>query len=232
MARHRYPSAPARQKQPSLLDAHLGGVVRHLLPGRSPRDHASADPAVLRHKILETGAILLAAGVDPPDVIKKTLIVGKTDSGTETRIDPERPGVSNLLTIYMAATGASHEDAEATSPAKATARSSARSPRRWSPSSQRRYAELRAEPRSSARAAARVGRGDPADRAPHRRTRRSARWASATKLFMEMRAMPPGMATYLSLLDSVLASGKFAIAAIASNCCVTSYATPKISDAT
>jgi tryptophanyl-tRNA synthetase len=55
-----------------------------------------------------------AVGVlDPPDVIKKTVMSAKTDSGTEIRIDPERPGVSNLLTIYMAATGTSREAAEA-----------------------------------------------------------------------------------------------------------------------
>jgi tryptophanyl-tRNA synthetase len=55
-----------------------------------------------------------AVGVlDPPDAIKKTVMSAKTDSGTEIRLDPERPGVTNLLTIYMAATGTTQEAAEA-----------------------------------------------------------------------------------------------------------------------
>jgi len=54
-----------------------------------------------------------AVGVlDPPGAIKKTVMSAKTDSGSEIRIDRERPGVSNLLTIYMAATGTSQEAAE------------------------------------------------------------------------------------------------------------------------
>jgi tryptophanyl-tRNA synthetase len=55
-----------------------------------------------------------AVGVlDSPDAIKKTVMSAKTDSGTEIRLDPERPGVTNLLTIYMAATGTTQESAEA-----------------------------------------------------------------------------------------------------------------------
>ncbi|MEA2689649.1 MAG: tryptophanyl-tRNA synthetase, partial [Candidatus Eremiobacteraeota bacterium] len=34
-------------------------------------------------------------------------------SGTEIRFDPERPGVTNLLSLYMVATGASQDEAEA-----------------------------------------------------------------------------------------------------------------------
>ena len=44
--------------------------------------------------------------LDTPDRIKKTLMSAQTDSGREIRVDPARPGVTNLLTIYMAATGA------------------------------------------------------------------------------------------------------------------------------
>jgi tryptophanyl-tRNA synthetase len=55
-----------------------------------------------------------AIGVlDPPDRIRKSIMSAKTDSGTEIRVDPERPGVTNLLHIYMAATGATQDDAEA-----------------------------------------------------------------------------------------------------------------------
>jgi tryptophanyl-tRNA synthetase len=51
--------------------------------------------------------------LDTPDRIKKTLMSAQTDSGREIRVDPARPGVTNLLTIYMAATGASVDEAEA-----------------------------------------------------------------------------------------------------------------------
>ncbi len=55
-----------------------------------------------------------AIGVlDPPEKIRKAIMSAKTDSGSEIRIDPERPGVTNLLHIYMAATGASSQEAEA-----------------------------------------------------------------------------------------------------------------------
>jgi tryptophanyl-tRNA synthetase len=54
-----------------------------------------------------------AVGVlDPPDEIRRKIMSAKTDSGTGIRIDPERPGVSNLLSIYMVATGSSQHDAE------------------------------------------------------------------------------------------------------------------------
>jgi tryptophanyl-tRNA synthetase len=55
-----------------------------------------------------------AVGVlDSPDAIRKAVMSAKTDSGSEIRFDPERPGVSNLLSIYVAATGTAPEDAEA-----------------------------------------------------------------------------------------------------------------------
>ncbi|GAC1658204.1 MAG: tryptophan--tRNA ligase [Candidatus Elarobacter sp.] len=55
-----------------------------------------------------------AVGVlDSPDQIRKALMSAKTDSGTEIRLDPQRPGVTNLLSIYMLAAGASQEAAEA-----------------------------------------------------------------------------------------------------------------------
>ena len=51
--------------------------------------------------------------LDGPDQIKKAIMSAQTDSGREIRFDPKRPGVSNLLSIYMAATGESAERAEA-----------------------------------------------------------------------------------------------------------------------
>ena len=55
-----------------------------------------------------------AVGVlDLPDQIKKTIMGAQTDSGREIRIDRDRPGVTNLLGIYMAATGRTASEAEA-----------------------------------------------------------------------------------------------------------------------
>ena len=55
-----------------------------------------------------------AIGVlDQPDQIKKALMSAQTDSGREVRADPARPGITNLLAIYAAATGTDIEAAEA-----------------------------------------------------------------------------------------------------------------------
>jgi tryptophanyl-tRNA synthetase len=51
--------------------------------------------------------------LDSPDQIKKAVMSAQTDSEREIRIDPARPGVTNLLSIYMAATGSTPERAEA-----------------------------------------------------------------------------------------------------------------------
>jgi len=41
---------------------------------------------------------------DSPDIILKKFKSAVTDSGTDIRLDPEKPGVSNLLTIYACVT--------------------------------------------------------------------------------------------------------------------------------
>ncbi|MGA2391754.1 MAG: tryptophan--tRNA ligase [Candidatus Lustribacter sp.] len=51
--------------------------------------------------------------LDPPDQIKKAVMSAQTDSGREVRADPARPGITNLLAIYAAATGTGIEAAEA-----------------------------------------------------------------------------------------------------------------------
>jgi tryptophanyl-tRNA synthetase len=51
--------------------------------------------------------------LDPPDQIKKAVMSAQTDSGRDVRADPDRPGVTNLLAIYAAATGTEIEAAEA-----------------------------------------------------------------------------------------------------------------------
>ena len=51
--------------------------------------------------------------MDAPEVIQKKFKRAVTDSETQVRFDPEhKPGISNLLTIYCAATGKSPEEAE------------------------------------------------------------------------------------------------------------------------
>ena len=51
--------------------------------------------------------------MDPPEVIQRKFKRAVTDSETSVRYDKEnKPGVSNLLTIYCAATGKSLEEAQ------------------------------------------------------------------------------------------------------------------------
>jgi tryptophanyl-tRNA synthetase len=51
--------------------------------------------------------------LDPPEVVAKKVRSAVTDSGSEVRHDPEgKPGVSNLIDLYAAATGSSIEAAE------------------------------------------------------------------------------------------------------------------------
>jgi tryptophanyl-tRNA synthetase len=51
--------------------------------------------------------------LDAPDAIKKAIMSATTDSGREVRADPERPGITNLLAIYAAATNGTIAAAEA-----------------------------------------------------------------------------------------------------------------------
>lgn len=51
--------------------------------------------------------------LDAPEAIKKAIMSAQTDSGREIKADPERPGITNLLLIYCAATGSTLEHAEA-----------------------------------------------------------------------------------------------------------------------
>ena len=51
--------------------------------------------------------------LDTPDQIRKTVMSAQTDSGKELRVKHAQPGVANLLSIYMAATGATPEQTDA-----------------------------------------------------------------------------------------------------------------------
>ena len=74
--------------------------------------------------------------LDDPRVSAKKIRSAVTDSGTEIRFDPEeKPGISNLLTIYSALTGAvGRATSRRSTPAAATATSRRTSPSWWSSS--------------------------------------------------------------------------------------------------
>jgi len=59
------------------------------------------------------GSLHAVRVLDPPDRIRKTIMSAQTDSGRDIRFASAGPGVNNLLTIYMAATGASPAQTEA-----------------------------------------------------------------------------------------------------------------------
>ena len=56
------------------------------------------------------GTVLI---VDPPDVVRKKFKSAVTDSGSEVRLAPDKPGVSNLIEIMSVASGDSPETIEA-----------------------------------------------------------------------------------------------------------------------
>lgn len=57
----------------------------------------------------EAGCIML---MDSPDAVQRKFKRAVTDSGTEIRFDPERPAITNLLTIYQLLTEKGPEDIE------------------------------------------------------------------------------------------------------------------------
>ena len=70
-----------------------------------------SDPTVKMSKSDPKGDIFLK---DEPAVIRKKIMSAVTDSGSEVKYDPDnKPGISNLLTIYSAMKDISIEEAEA-----------------------------------------------------------------------------------------------------------------------
>jgi tryptophanyl-tRNA synthetase len=57
----------------------------------------------------ESGTIRI---LDEPDVIRRKLRSAVTDSGSEVRRGPDKPGVTNLIDIYSVATGDTPEQIE------------------------------------------------------------------------------------------------------------------------
>ena len=69
-----------------------------------------SDPTVKMSKSDPKGDVFLK---DEPAVIRKNIMSAVTDSGSEVKYDPEnKPGISNLLTIYSAMKDISIEEAE------------------------------------------------------------------------------------------------------------------------
>jgi len=69
-----------------------------------------SDPTVKMSKSDPKGDVFLK---DEPAVIRKKIMSAVTDSGSEVKYDPEnKPGISNLLTIYSAMKDISIEEAE------------------------------------------------------------------------------------------------------------------------
>ncbi len=86
-------------------------VPEATLPKAGARIMGLDDPTKKMSKSA-AGSLHAVRVLDSPDRIKKTVMSAQTDSGRDVRFDAARPGVSNLLTIYMAATGDAPEQAE------------------------------------------------------------------------------------------------------------------------
>jgi tryptophanyl-tRNA synthetase len=81
------------------------------IPKMGARIMSLDDPATKMSKSMPEGCVNL---MDPPEVIMKKFKRAVTDCETAVRFDKvSKPGISNLLTIYCAATGKTLEDAEA-----------------------------------------------------------------------------------------------------------------------
>ena len=93
-------SFPDTFKLPEAFIPKMGARVMSL--GNPENKMSKSDP---------DGCVFL---MDTPEVIQKKFKRAVTDSETQVRFDPEhKPGISNLLTIYCAATGKTIEQAEA-----------------------------------------------------------------------------------------------------------------------
>jgi tryptophanyl-tRNA synthetase len=87
-------------------------VPEHRIPGVGARIMDLQDPT---RKMSTTGASEQGTVyvLDEPAAIEKKFRAAVTDSGSEVRISPEKPGVSNLIEILAAVRGSSPQDVEA-----------------------------------------------------------------------------------------------------------------------
>jgi len=89
---------------------HLFGDVfvlpRAVVPAAGARIMAFDEPTAKMSKSMAAErpghAVLL---LDPPDVVRKTIMSAVTDSGRETRFEHASPGVRNLFTVWQALDG-------------------------------------------------------------------------------------------------------------------------------
>ena len=86
-------------------------IPQAYIPRVGARIMSLTDPTSKMSKSDPDGCVFL---MDAPEVIQKKFKRAVTDSETQVRFDPEhKPGISNLLTIYCAATGKTLQEAEA-----------------------------------------------------------------------------------------------------------------------
>jgi tryptophanyl-tRNA synthetase len=79
------------------------------LPSVGARVMGLDDPTVKMSKS-ETGAFHAVALLDPPEKIRKIIMRATTDSNPAVDMETAGPGVLNLLSIYQAFAGATHDD--------------------------------------------------------------------------------------------------------------------------
>ena len=87
-------------------------VPEPFIPGAGARVMSLQEPTKKMSKSDENPHSLIAL-LDPPKTIVKKVKRAVTDSGSEVRYDPSRPGIANLLTIYSALSGEKMSEIEA-----------------------------------------------------------------------------------------------------------------------
>lgn len=94
---------------------HLYGetfvVPEVLIPKAGARIKGLDDPTAKMSKSSDKQGHALHL-LDPPDVLRRSIMRATTDSLRSIRFNPEQPGVYNLLTIYQALTGEDEETIE------------------------------------------------------------------------------------------------------------------------
>ncbi len=83
-----------------------------LIPRAGARIKGLDDPTAKMSKSSDKQGHALRL-LDPPDVLRKSIMRATTDSGRDIRFNPEQTGVFNLLTIYQAISGKSEAEIEA-----------------------------------------------------------------------------------------------------------------------
>ena len=83
-----------------------------LIPGAGARIKGLDDPTSKMSKSSDKQGHALRL-LDPPDVLRKSIMRATTDSGRNIIFNPEQAGVYNLLNIYQAITGQSEAEIEA-----------------------------------------------------------------------------------------------------------------------